>query len=205
MSMWYVYGACAVFGGTIMVCQFLLTLLGMGDADHGGVGGHADAGHAGGHDVHADHGHDTHHDHHVSSNWLFGVITFRTVVAALAFFGLAGLAGQSAEYQPFTTLAIALASGVAAMYFVHWMMQSMHRLREDATVRITAAVGQTGAVYLRIPGQRAGAGKVTVTVQGRSMEFQAMTSHDALPNGARVVVTGVLDRETLEVAPAGQA
>jgi hypothetical protein len=200
----YVFGFCAVVGCTIMVCQFVLTLMGLADADHGDFGGHTfDAGHA---DAgHGDVAHDHGDAHHVGSSWLFGVITFRTVVAALAFFGLAGLAGHSAGLQPITTLAIAVLSGGAAMMFVHWMMQSLHRLREDATVRIQAAVGQTGSVYLRIPAGRSGAGKVTVTVQGRSMEFQAMTPFDALPSGSRVVVTGVLDRETLEVAPVGQA
>ena len=202
----YVYGICAIIGGTVMVCQFLMTLLGLAHADHGDLGGHADfdAGHGdvGGHDFDADH--DFAEDH-VSSTWLFGVISFRTVVSALAFFGLAGLAADAAELQLVTTFAIALSSGVAAMYLVHWMMQSLYRLREDGTVRIQSAVGKTAAVYLRIPGAKAGAGKVTVSVQGRSMEYPAMTSQNALPTGARVVVTDVIDRNTLEVESVDEA
>ena len=207
-----VYGICAIIGGTVMVCQFLMTLLGLAHADHGDLGGHADfdAGHGdvGGHDFDA--GHDVGADHdfaddHVSSTWLFGVISFRTVVSALAFFGLAGLAADAAELQLVTTFAIALSSGVAAMYLVHWMMQSLYRLREDGTVRIQSAVGKTAAVYLRIPGAKAGVGKVTVSVQGRSMEYPAMTSQNALPTGARVVVTDVIDRNTLEVESVDEA
>ncbi len=202
-----VYAICAAIGGTILVCQFVMTLLGLGHG-HGDLGGgdvHFDLGHdAGMGDADAHTGHDAQADH-VSSNWLFGVITFRTVVAALAFFGLAGLAGEEVEWPRAQTLLVAVASGAAAMFVVHWTLQGLHRLQADGTVHIKSAVGRTGSVYLRVPANRAGAGKVTVSVQGRSMEFQAMTSREAIPTGNRVVVTGVLDRETLEVEPVAEA
>ena len=41
-------------------------------------------------------GHAAGHSHGHGSTWMFGVISFRTVVAALTFFGLAGLAHRSA-------------------------------------------------------------------------------------------------------------
>jgi hypothetical protein len=145
------------------------------------------------------------HDGHVSSNWLFGVITFRTMVAALAFFGLGGLAAEYATWERGSTMLLALACGAAAMFLVHGIMRGLHRLSEDGTVRIGSSVGEIGSVYLRIPGQRSGVGKVTVNVQGRSMEFEAVTSHAALPTGARVIVTDVLDGETVEVAPVTEA
>jgi hypothetical protein len=177
-----------------------MTLMGLG-GEHGDMGGgdghfefgHGDAAGADGHDVHTSaHG----------SNWLFGVITFRTMVAAVAFFGLGGLAGQYAAWEPGKTMLLAIAGGVGAMFLVHWVMRSLFYLSEDGTVRIQEAVGQIGSVYLRIPGERSGVGKVTVNVQGRSMEFEAVTAHAALPTGSRVVVTHVLDGETVEVAPA---
>jgi hypothetical protein len=211
--MWYVYAICAAVGATILVCQFVMTLMGLGHdhGDFGGgdghfeLGGHGDA-HAGvGHDVHAgDDGHGHGSDQHISSNWLFGIITFRTVVAALAFFGLVGLAGMSSELGRLPTLAAAIAAGVAAMYLVHWMMQGLHRLAEDPSVRIQGTVGRSGSVYLRIPANKTGAGKVTVVVHGQSIEFQAMTPHEAIPTGAKVRVVGVLDRETVEVEPLGE-
>jgi membrane protein implicated in regulation of membrane protease activity len=205
MVMWYVYAICAAIGATILVCQFVMTLTGLGGehGDFGGGDGHFELGHDGaghtGHDAHADDGHS--HDQHVGSNWLFGVITFRTILAALAFFGLAGLAGVTSELGPLPTFVAAAAAGVAAMYGVHALMQGLHRLNEDPTARIQSSVGRTGSVYLRVPGGRAGSGKVTVIVQGQSLEVLAMTPHEAIPTGARVRVVGVLDRETVEVEP----
>jgi hypothetical protein len=181
-----------------------MTLLGMGDAD-----GDFDAGHGhdfGGHD--AGHHGAGHHDHagHTKdfSTWLFGVITFRTVVAALTFFGLAGKASIAAGFGPFMTLLIAAGSGVAAMYGVHFLMQLLYNLRADGTVQIERAVGLSGTVYLTVPGGGAGVGKVHVNLQNRIVEYQASTPRDRLPTGAKVVVTRVIGPDTLEVEPLGE-
>ena len=59
------YLVCAAVGGTLLVCQFLLGLLGLGhhDIDHDhDVGGH-------------DHDHGADHEHHGS--WYTGILTLR--------------------------------------------------------------------------------------------------------------------------------
>lgn len=198
-----VYSVSAVIGGTILFCQFLMTLLGMGhdaptdmpdDVPHD-----FHFGHDGGTDY--DGAHDAgHHDtgHHETTSFI-RMLTFRTVVAAMTFFGLAGLAGNSAALPGELTLLVALAAGGAAMYGVHWLMQSLRQLRADGTVRIERAVGRPGTVYLRIPASKSGVGKIHVNVQNRTMEYEAMTAHEPLPVGAKVVVVNVLGPDTLEV------
>ncbi len=192
------FGVCAVLGGTVLLCQFVLTLIGFdSDADVDDLGGDS----AGDVDHDMTDGHGESH----GADWIFGVLTFRTIVAALTFFGLAGLAAHSASMSPLATFAIAIAAGLAAMYGVHWMMQGLFRLRSDGTVRIDRAVGKTGTVYLRVPGQKSGVGKVTVSLQGRTMEYQAMTANDELPTGNRIVVVDVIGRDTVEVELATEA
>jgi hypothetical protein len=184
---------CAVIGVTVMVCQFALTLLGITDIDDFDLPEvHTDA------DVAAVDGH-AHAAQH-GPNWLFGVISFRTVVAALAFFGLSGLAAQSAGLQPaWVPLLIALAAGWAAMYAVHWMMRTLFRMRSEGTARIEYSVGKAGAVYLRIPANRSGTGKITLNLQNRTMEYLAVTAGEAIPTGANIVVVGVIGPDTVEV------
>lgn len=194
-----VYSVSAVIGGTILFCQFLMTLIGIGhdvsadlpdDVPHDFQFGHDSGGG----------GHDMTHDaaHHETASFL-RLLTFRTVVAALTFFGLAGLAGNSAELPGEVTFIAALAAGAAAMYGVHWLMQSLKRLRADGTVRIERAVGRPGTVYLRIPPNKSGAGKIQINVQNRTMEYEAMTAREPLPVGSKVVVTHVLGPDTVEV------
>jgi hypothetical protein len=201
---------CAIVGGTLLVCQFVLGLLGFGHHEVGG--GHdfqADAphdfGHDAGHDAAHAHDSDQAHDHdhsHAYTAWLTGVLTFRAIVAALTFFGLAGMAAITSglEPQPQVSLLIASAAGLGALFLVAFVMRMLARLRSEGTVRIERAVGATGTVYLSIPGHRTGMGKVQLKLQNRIVEYQAITALDELPTGSLVVVVAVTGPGTVEVA-----
>jgi len=190
--MYLVFFACAVIAGTVFVLQFLMAVVGFGlDADFmdqvpddipddipDGVGS---SGHG--------------------STWIFGVISFKTVVTALTFFGLAGLAGLSADIGEFPSLAIAVVFGLASMYVVHWMMQLLVNLGSDGTVRIKNSVGVVGSVYIPIPPNHEGSGKVQLKVQGRIVEYVAQTaSSQRLLTGTAVEVTRVISPNVVEVA-----
>ena len=87
------------------------------------------------------------------------------------------------------------------MYGVYFLMRGLFKLTADGTERIARAVGEEATVYLTIPGENQGAGKVHVTVQHRTLEFDAVTSGEKLPTGARVIVVGVLSSDRVEVEP----
>jgi hypothetical protein len=204
-----VYLVCAVIGGTMIVCQFLVTLLGFGG--HHDMGGHDIAGHdAGGHDMGAhDAANDSSADHEAghgsASNWFFSMLTFRTLTAAFAFFGLAGLASIRFQMEPMQGLAIALGAGAAALMVVAWLMRFMFQLNVDGTIRIDRAVGAPGTVYLSIPAAKSGFGKVHVSQLSRTVEYKAITSRDELPTGAKIIVVGIVSADTVEVAPVGHS
>jgi hypothetical protein len=185
---------CAIVGGTLLICQFALGLLGFGHHDVGGHDIHVEAPHD------ADHGHDHDADHDHGHSWFVGVLTFRAVVAALTFFGLAGMAATSRGLEPLPSLGVALAAGAGALALVAFLMRSMARLRAEGNVRIDRAVGHTGTVYLSIPGHKAGAGKVHLKLQNRIVEYQAITALDELPTGSLVVVVSIAGPGTVEVA-----
>jgi hypothetical protein len=205
-----VFLVCAAVGGTILVAQFALMLIGLGgeamDVDlptdlHGDLSGGLDGGLDGGIGGHFDAGHDVAADHHVGSTWLFGVLSFRTVVAALAFFGLAGLTARSFGMKPFSQLGVAALAGLAAMYGVYFLMLNLSKLKSEGTPQIHRAVGKHGTVYITIPGEVSGTGKIQLNLQNRTMEYLAQTSGHALSPGARVVVTDVVTSNTLQVEP----
>lgn len=197
---YYIYGFCAVVGGTILVCQSLMTLLGLsddvdvGDSDLGDI------------DVPDDAGGSSHHGHHAHgrmTDWLFGVLTFRTAVAALTFFGLVGLGLRDSEsVNAVGAFFLALGAGVTAMYGVHWMMVAMQGLRADGTAHIENSVGSIAQVYLRVPPNGEGVGKVTVKLQGRTVEYRAVSEcPELIPTGANVRVVRVVSADTVEIEP----
>ncbi len=208
-----VFIICAAVGGTVLVLQFIMALVGLGghgfdidtsvDVPHD-FGGDFHLGDMHGGDIGEVHGGDIHdgdtaaHAAH-GSTWFFGILSFRTVVAALAFFGLSGLAAESAEYSRPTVLFVALAAGAAALFAVYWMMRLLNTLKSEGTVRIQRSVGEHGNVYLRVPANRAGCGKIQFSLQNRTMEYLAVTAGPELPTGAKVVVTGIVNPTTLEV------
>ncbi len=193
------YVSCAAIGGTILLLQFLMTVIGLGgdaldldlpdDVD-------ADLDISPNTDFSGDGA-----DDHLNSSWLFGVISFRTLVAAAAFFGVAGLGGQSAGLHPFQTLLLATASGIAAMYGVYWVMEMLKSLQSDGTAHVGLAVGSHGSVYVTIPAEERGQGKIQLNLRERTVELAAVTDGDALAPGKRVVVTEIVDTETVKVAP----
>lgn len=189
----------AVIGGTVLVCQFVLTLVGIGgDADF--ADDLSDVPHDVAGDAHAGQHGDVQHDAHHSTNWLFGIITFRTVIAAITFFGLTGLGATKSDMQAFPAFLLAVGAGAAAMFGVHWIMLQLQKLQDDGTVRIGRAVGKKGVVYLSVPANKSGAGKVHLNLQNRTVEYLAMTAEERIPTGAHVVVTEILGPDTVAVA-----
>lgn len=197
---------CAGLGGTLLLLQFLASLIGFGGDDGDGGHDHAHVG-ADHHDVGHD-GHDAHHhgvdgrDHPQSSlsTWLFSVLSFKSIMTAIAFFGLGGLTATAYQFDELQAFGIALLCGLVALYAVGMLMRLLYSLKADGTIRIDRAVGKTGTVYLKIPGNRGGSGKVTLTVQNRSVEYLAITANDAIPTGSKVVVVAITGPDTVEVA-----
>ena len=191
----------AMTGGTFMVIQFALTLLGMGgdldiadDLPEGEVDGSFGVDpELGEHGV----------GHGNFSTWLFGVISVKTLTAAAAFFGLAGCAASAAQMAPSAQVVLASLAGLGAMYVVHWLMKAMLRFSEDGTARLDRSIGKVGTVYLKVPALRQGAGKVHFKLQNRLVEYPAITGHDEpLLSGNKVRIIGVVGGSTVEVEPA---
>lgn len=169
---------CALVGGGILAIQILLSLFGVAsdvaDLDLGGDVDVADG---------------------------LDLKSMRSITAGVAFFGIAGMAAMSLGLSPAASLLIGGVVGLAAAYLVAVLMRMFRRLDSDGSLSLSRALGETGRVYLPIPANNSGVGKVHVAVQGKTVEVRAVTAHAELPTGASVVVVGVVDSETLEVAP----
>jgi hypothetical protein len=197
-------------GGTILICQFVLALIGLG---HDGF----DLGHHGGGDFHggthdgglfdSQHGGGSHAggDMHADSTHLFAIISFKTMVAAAAFFGVTGFGTLQAGYPATTTLVLALAAGFFAMYGMYRLLRLIDVLSSTGNERIDNAVGLPATVYVPIPAHSKGAGKVQLSMQNRIVEYQAVTDDaEPLKTGQSVRVVGIKNSDTLEVCRAAE-
>ena len=181
-----VYTVCATAGGTVLVLQTVLLLFGIGD-------GHADI------DLHHDISVGHHEGQHDRSDGAFNLLSIRTLASFLTFFGLAGWYGTARDWPPLLSLGLAVLAGFLLMVVVAWMLKAQTKLQSKGNIDPTNALGQSASVYLRVPGAKAGFGKVTVKVQGRSVEFNAFTLGPELPTGALVKLARLSTPDTFEV------
>ena len=171
---------CALLGGAILVMQLLLGMLGLGHHDIGGS-------------------HDAHVGHHDGSSDGLQLLSVRALSAGLAFFGVGGMAGTAFGAGLLVALPLALVLGFGAMVGTAMITRWMLSFEDDGSVLIQGAVGTTGTVYLAIPGNGKGSGKVVLTLQNRTVEYQAVTSQGALPTGASILVVDVVGPDTVDV------
>ncbi len=177
-SMRTIYMLCAAVGGIVLILQTILLLFGFGDFD-GDVD--VDTG-----DIDAGDG-------------SFSVLSVRAVFAFITVFGLSGWAALNAGWGELPSLATGLGAGFVVMLGVAWVMHQMFKFQSHGNIDPTSAIGKTANVYLRIPEKHSGKGKITVSLQGRSMEYEAVTSGPEIPTGGAVRIVSMPTAGTFEV------
>lgn len=184
---------CSVVGGSFMIIQFLLAMLGIGadvdDVDFNAsvepdVALDADAASSSGHS---------------SASDIFKILSLRTMIAFCTFFGLGGLAGLKNGFSEPVSFICAIVLGSSAMLLVYFVYRWIYSLKYDGSVSEKTLVGCQGNVYLPIPENGKGIGKVQVVQQSRTMEYEAITEGEALSNGTPIIVTRVISPTTVEV------
>jgi membrane protein implicated in regulation of membrane protease activity len=156
------YIICAVLGGVIVLLQSVFGLFENGDAE-----GHAD--HSGAHDA-------------------LDLVSLRSLSAGLAAFGLTGGLLTSLGLWWLLTAAAALIVGFIVLVIVAVVIRQMGRLESDPSLIIEGAIGETATVYIPIPSNRSGRGKVSAVLQSQIIELEAMTEGEALATGERVMI-----------------
>ena len=99
-------------------------------------------------------------------------------------------------------LLLAVLVGIAFVVMVMYLFKWLYSMQQTGNINVyQSAVGCTGTVYLSIPGERAGEGKVQIAIQGAVREYNALTEGDALPTGTPIKVVEVVNPSTLLVEP----
>ena len=128
------------------------------------------------------------------------ILTVRSVIAFLA----VGSWLTFALFYPIRFWAIlpGVAAGIAAAFGIAAFMKITEKLQGNGNLQVENTVGKTAEVYLTIPANRGGNGKVNVYVQERYAEMEAVTDSDTpIKTGEKVKITGTLNEGTVLVEP----
>jgi hypothetical protein len=171
-----VFLVCAVLGGGALLLQLAASLLGL---EHG----------------------DVHVEHELGGELSGGLnlLSVRSLVAAVAFFGIGGRGALAAGLGVLPATAVGVGTGAVAAVAVAAVMRLMRNFDSDGVVRMEGAVGRPARVHVGLSEDRARPGKVMLTLQDRLVEVPAVSLDGELPTGTEVTVVGLADGGTLEV------
>ncbi len=179
------WGIALIFS-VLFVIQFVVSLIGL-DFDH---------------DVDVDTSADADHGYQLDSD--FTLLSVRSIIAFFTFFGWTGVIALNNGASTWVALGFAGAAGLAAMFVVGYMIYLFSKLSQEGNVDMNEALFNTGEVYLAIPSNRQGQGKIHVKVQGSLREMDAVTEGNRLPTGSEVRVVEILNDQLLLVEPVEQ-
>ena len=174
----------------IFIIQMILTFIGIGDTD-----ADADFGTDMPDGVNLPDGHaDT-----LDTGGAVQLFTIRNAVNFLLGIGWGGVCFAGVVTHPAALALVSLLCGCALVAAFLFMLKQLFKLESNGSYRIQEAVGQPCTVYIPVPENRSGTGKVQISFHGSVQELPAVTDGDALPSGTQARVVQVLNGSVLLV------
>lgn len=166
-SFWYI----AIPTSLIFLIQTIITFTGLDVADGFDTDFHADA-----------------HDGD------FQLFSLRNLINFLLGFSWTGISFYSTigEHTWFL-IVLSFVVGVLFVLLFFFVIKQVQKLAEDNSFQINNTLNKTAEVYLTIPENKTGKGKILISVNGAFHELEAMTESGRIPSGALVKVIKVED------------
>ena len=128
--------------------------------------------------------------------------TFRNFVNFFLGFGWSAILLQDKVTSVPLLLVISAVIGVALVALVMYLFKWLSGMQQTGNINLfKAAVGCNGTVYLTIPGERGGEGKVQLSINNSVREYNAVTDGETLRTGSQIRVVEVISPDTVLVEP----
>ena len=164
----------------IFVIQTVMTFLGLGDHD-------------------ADFDLDT-SDGSFDADPSMNLLTFRNLVNFCLGFGWTAVLMHEKIQSNALLIIVSVIVGILLVTVVMWIFKCLSGMQQTGNIDVhKSAVGCEGKVYLTIPGERKGEGKVQITINNAVREYDAVTDGETIPTGKAIKVTEVINDFTLLV------
>lgn len=127
--------------------------------------------------------------------------TFRNLVNFLLGMSWTAILLRGSVTSTTLLMIIAIIAGILLVAAVMWMFKWLNGMQQSGNIDVyKCAAGCQGKVYLTIPAERTGSGKVQITINGSVREYEALTDSDTpLKTGTPIRVLEALDQSSLLV------
>jgi membrane protein implicated in regulation of membrane protease activity len=121
----------------------------------------------------------------------FQLFSLRNLINFLLGFSWTGISFYTTISNKPLLIGLSLVVGVLFVYLFFLIIRQVQKLAEDNSFKITNTLNKTAEVYLTIPENKKGKGKVMISVNGAYHELEAMTENDRIQSGAVVKVVRI--------------
>lgn len=121
----------------------------------------------------------------------FQLFSLRNLINFLLGFSWTGISFYTTiSNKPFLII-LSLAVGILFVYLFFIIIRQVQKLAEDNSFKIANTLNKTAEVYLTIPENKKGKGKIMISINGAFHELEAMTENDKIQSGSVVKVVKI--------------
>lgn len=122
------------------------------------------------------------------------LFSVRGIIGMLCIAGWSGITFIDLGLSDILSVFLAIVCGGLTLFGIAYLMKAVLKLQSNGNIQLGSAVGKTGQVYIPIPANGSGRGKINLVVQDRFIEVEAVTqSSEPLRTGETVRVVSTDD------------
>lgn len=129
----------------------------------------------------------------------FQLFSLRNLINFLLGFSWTGISFFSLIQSPILLILTSILVGVLFVAAFFFIIKQLLKLSEDNSFKIENTLHKTAEVYLNIPANKSGHGKILISVNGSSHELMAMTENNEEIKANTMVVVSKIEHNDLVI------
>ncbi len=130
----------------------------------------------------------------------FQLFSLRNLINFLLGFSWTGISFYASIANHAVLITLSLIIGMLFVYVFFLIIRQVQKLAEDNSFKYANTLNKSAEVYLSIPENKSGKGKIMISVNGAFHELEAMTEGEKIPTGATVKVVRIENENILIVS-----
>jgi hypothetical protein len=121
----------------------------------------------------------------------FQLFSLRNLINFLLGFSWTGISFYNTIHNPLLLILLSVIVGSLFIFLFFIVIKQVMKLAENNSFNISDTLHKTAEVYLPIPANKSGKGKVLISIKGSVRELDAMTEKEKIDVGATIKVVKV--------------
>lgn len=121
----------------------------------------------------------------------FQLFSFRNLINFLLGLSWTGISFYSIITNKPLLIITAVLVGIGFIILFFLIIKQIQKLAEDNTFKIESTLKKNASVYLRIPANKTGAGKIQISINGSFREIDAVTNGESIESGSSVIIVSI--------------